>query len=146
MINTDGSDAGAYNDTDAAGWIDTEAGRMYLKPDGTYVTGGWLVVDDQSYYMDQNGIMLTDTVTPDGYYVNSSGERQSYMPGWVQDGERWRYVRKNGYYAANGWVEDTDGKWYYFNMGGYMEADARTPDGYFVGADGAWDGQPASGI
>ena len=146
VINTDGSDAGAYNNTDAAGWIDTEAGRMYLKPDGTYVTGGWLVVDDQSYYMDQNGIMLTDTVTPDGYYVNSSGERQSYMPGWVQDGERWRYVRKNGYYAANGWVEDTDGKWYYFNMGGYMEADARTPDGYYVGADGAWDGQPASGI
>ena len=27
VINTDGSDAGAYNNTDAAGWIDTEAGR-----------------------------------------------------------------------------------------------------------------------
>ena len=143
VINTDGSDAGAYNDTDAAGWIDTEAGRMYLKPDGTYVTGGWLVVDDQSYYMDQNGIMLSDTVTPDGYYVNTNGERQSFMPGWVQDGERWRYVQKTGYYAANGWVEDTDGKWYYFNLGGYMEADTRTPDGYYVGTDGAWDGQPA---
>ena len=33
VINTDGSDAGAYDDTDASGWIDTEAGRMYLKPD-----------------------------------------------------------------------------------------------------------------
>ena len=35
VVNTDGSDAGAYVDTDAAGWIDTEAGRKYLKPDGT---------------------------------------------------------------------------------------------------------------
>ena len=144
VINTDGSDAGAYDDTDASGWIDTEAGRMYLKPDGTYVTGGWLVVDDESYYMDANGIMLKDTITPDGVYVNTSGERQSYKPGWVQDGENWRYVGKNGYYMANGWLQDTDGKWYYFNMGAYMVADDYTPDGYYVDASGAWDGQPAN--
>ena len=80
VINTDGSDAGAYVDTDAAGWIDTEAGRMYLKPDGTYVTGGWLVVDEETYYMDANGIMLKDTISPDGYYINEDGERQNYMP------------------------------------------------------------------
>ena len=144
VINTDGSDAGAYDDTDASGWIDTEAGRMYLKPDGTYVTGGWLVVDEESYYMDANGIMLKDTITPDGVYVNANGERTNYKPGWVQDGENWRYVEKNGYYAANGWVQDTDGKWYYFNMGAYMVADDYTPDGYYVDASGAWDGQPAN--
>ena len=89
VINTDGSDAGAYDDTDASGWIDTEAGRMYLKPDGTYVTGGWLVVDEETYYMDANGIMLKDTITPDGVYVNVNGERTNYKPGWVQDGENW---------------------------------------------------------
>ena len=144
VINTDGSDAGAYDDTDASGWIDTEAGRMYLKPDGTYVTGGWLVVDEETYYMDANGIMLKDTITPDGVYVNANGERTNYKPGWVQDGENWRYVGKNGYYAANGWIQDTDGKWYYFNMGAYMVADDYTPDGYYVDASGAWDGQPAN--
>ena len=144
VINTDGSDAGAYVDTDASGWIDTDAGRMYLKPDGTYVTGGWLVVDDESYYMDTNGILLTDTITPDGVYVNASGVRQSYLPGWVQDGENWRYVGKNGYYTVNSWLQDTDGKWYYFNMGGLMVVDDYTPDGYYVDASGAWDGQPAN--
>ena len=144
VINTDGSDAGAYVDTDAAGWIDTEAGRMYLKPDGTYVTGGWLVVDEETYYMDVNGIMLKDTISPDGYYINEDGERQNYMPGWVQDGDRWRYIAKDGYYAANGWQQDTDGRWYYFDMAAYMVADDYTPDGYYVDASGAWDGQPAN--
>lgn len=144
VINTDGSDAGAYVDTDAAGWIDTEAGRMYLKPDGTYVTGGWLVVDEETYYMDANGIMLKDTISPDGYYINEDGERQNYMPGWVQDGDRWRYIAKDGYYAANGWQQDTDGRWYYFDMAAYMVANDYTPDGYYVDASGAWDGQPAN--
>ena len=144
VINTDGSDAGAYVDTDAAGWIDTEAGRMYLKPDGTYVTGGWLVVDEETYYMDVNGIMLKDTISPDGYYINEDGERQNYMPGWVQDGDRWRYIAKDGYYAANGWQQDTDGRWYYFDMAAYMVANDYTPDGYYVDASGAWDGQPAN--
>ena len=144
VINTDGSDAGAYVDTDAAGWIDTEAGRMYLKPDGTYVTGGWLVVDEETYYMDANGIMLKDTISPDGYYINEDGERQNYMPGWVQEGDRWRYIAKDGYYAANGWQQDTDGRWYYFDMAAYMVANDYTPDGYYVDASGAWDGQPAN--
>ena len=144
VINTDGSDAGAYDDTDAAGWIDTEAGRMYLKPDGTYVSGGWLVVDEESYYMDANGIMLKDTITPDGVYVDANGQRRSYKPGWFQDGENWRYIGKSGYYTANAWVQDIDGKWYYFNMGGVMVADDYTPDGYYVDASGAWDGQPAN--
>ena len=144
VINTDGSDAGAYTGTETAGWVDTEAGRMYRKPDNTYVTGGWRVVDEESYYLDSNGILLRDTVTPDGYYVNADGERQNYMPGWVQDGDQWRYVKKNGYYAANGWIQDTDGTWYYFNMAGYMEADDYTPDGFYVGPNGAWNGQPAN--
>ena len=144
VINTDGSDAGAYVDTNAAGWIDTEAGRMYLKPDGTYVTGGWLVVDEETYYMDANGIMLKDTISPDGYYINEDGERQNYMPGWVQDGDRWRYIAKDGYYADNGWQQDTDGRWYYFDMAAYMVANDYTPDGYYVDASGAWDGQPAN--
>lgn len=146
LINTDGSDAGAYNGTVTPGWEDTDNGRKYLKPDGTYVSNGWLRVDDEYYYMDANGIMLKDTITPDGVYVNSSGERQSYIPGWYQDPAdgHWRYIQKNGYYKSNGWMQDTDGKWYYFNLAAYMVADDTTPDGYYVGSDGVWDGQPSS--
>ena len=66
----------------------------YMKPDGTYVSNGWLQLDDKKYYMDENGVKLTDTITPDGYYVNINGEKTSYMPGWFKDGDNWRYILK----------------------------------------------------
>ena len=147
LINVDGSDAGAYDNTNAAGWRTDATGKWtYIKPDGSLVKNGWLNVDDNLYYMDANGYMLADTITPDGYYVNSSGARQEYLPGWLQNDRGWKYVLNNGYYAASTWIEDTDGKWYYFDMGGYMRTDYDTPDGYHVGPDGVWDGQPAKAV
>ena len=146
LINVDGSDAGAYTDTITPGWQDLEDGTVkYMKPDGTYVSNGWLQLDDKKYYMDENGVKLTDTITPDGYYVNINGEKTSYMPGWFKDGDNWRYILKNGYYAQNGWLQDpATQKYYYFNMAAIMEADTTTPDGYCVGADGAWDGNAST--
>ena len=142
LINVDGSDAGAFDDTDASGWIKEEDGSWkYRKPDGTFVTNSWLNVDNKLYYMDANGVMLSDTLAPDGSYVNESGAKQKYMPGWFQNERGWKYVLKNGYFAASTWVEDKDGKWYYFDMGGYMKTDYDTPDGFHVGPDGVWDGQ-----
>ena len=70
--------------------------------------------------MDENGVMLKDTITPDGHYVTAEGKRVSYMPGWFQDKDGWRYIQKNGYYLANTWYQDTDGKYYYFNMAAIM--------------------------
>lgn len=144
LINVDGSDAGAYDGTTMAGWEKDDAGRwFYRRPDGTFVTNSWLTVDEKTYYMNEEGAMLADTITPDGIYVNTSGERTEYIPGWVQDGDRWRYVMKNGYYAANTWLE-IDGLWYHFDLGAYMEADTITTDGYYVDVNGIWDGQPSN--
>ena len=42
----------------------------------------------------------------------------------------WHYIMKNGRYAGATWIQDTDGKWYYINIGTYMETDDITPDGY----------------
>lgn len=145
LINVDGSDAGAYNGTITAGWEADENGNsMYIKADGTYITSSWLTVDEKSYYMDENGIMLTDTITPDGVYVNKKGERTNYIPGWTQDEKGWRYIQKNGYYAGATWIQGEDGKWYYMNIGTYMETDDVTPDGYYVDENGIWDGQPST--
>lgn len=147
LINVDGSDAGAYaDDIKNTGWVKEKDGRYrYRKPDGTFVINGWLNVDDNLYYLDAEGYMLSDTVTPDGFYVNSSGEKQQYMPGWFQNERGWKYVLKTGYFAASTWVQDIDGKWYYFDIGGYMKMDFDTPDGFHVGLDGVWDGQAATG-
>lgn len=145
LINVDGSDAGAYNGTITSGWTNDENGnKKYRKPDGSFVIGGWLRVDNESYYMDENGVMLKDTITPDGKYVNINGEKTSYIPGWHQDEGGWHYIMKNGYYAGATWIQDTDGKWYYMNIGTYMETDDITPDGYYVDANGVWDGNAST--
>ena len=147
LINSDTSDAGAYNDTVTPGWQKEEDGsEKYLKPDGTYVTNGWLQLDDKKYYMDENGVKLKDTVTPDGFYVNADGEKVSYMQGWYKDGDNWRYIQKDGYYKANSWYQDTDGKYYYFNMGAVMVVNTTTPDGYYVDENGVWDGNASTVI
>ncbi|MBS5285336.1 MAG: choline-binding protein [Clostridiales bacterium] len=144
LINVDGSDAGAYDGTETSGWVEENGQWKYRKPDGTFVTGGWLNVDEESYYMTEEGYMLADTTTPDGIYVNAKGEKTNYIPGWIQADNGWRYIKKNGHYASAGWIQDTDGKWYYFNIAAYMETDDVTPDGYYVDANGVWDGQAAT--
>lgn len=145
LINVDGTDSGAYEGTDYSGWVTDESGQWrYRKPDGTFVGNGWLNVDDKQYYMDENGVMVTDTITPDGIYVNAKGEKTNYIPGWLQTELGWKYVLKDGYFAASTWFQDTDGKWYYFDMGGYMKADCDTPDGYHLDANGVWDGKGLS--
>lgn len=144
LINVDGSDAGAYNDTVTSGWYKDDDGWRYRQLDGSFVNNTWINSDGKSYYMGQDGLMMSDTITPDGYYVNKSGEKQSYLPGWTQVDGLWKYVQKNGYYAGSTWIQDTDGKWYYFDMATRLVTNDTTPDGFYVDANGAWDGQPSS--
>ena len=35
--------------------------------------GCWLEDDGNWYYLDENGVMMTDGYTPDGYYVDADG-------------------------------------------------------------------------
>lgn len=61
----------------------------------------------------------------------------SFAGEWQQDTTGWWYSEDDGTYPVNQWQE-IDGKQYYFNEKGYMLSDTTTPDGYKVGADGAW--------
>lgn len=144
LINVDGSDAGAYTGTNIAGWETLNGHKVYRKNDGSLVMNSWMKLEDETYYFDENGCMLTDTITPDGIYVNTKGEKTSYIPGWTQVEGEWRYVQKNGYYAASTWIQDTDGKWYYFNMACEIVKNRMTPDGFYVDSNGVWDGNPSS--
>jgi len=38
---------------------------------------------------------------------------------------------------ATGWIKD-NGKWYYLASSGNMLSNTRTPDGYYVDANGVW--------
>ncbi|MCC8128309.1 MAG: hypothetical protein LIO92_13115 [Clostridiales bacterium] len=55
---------------------------------------------------------------------------------WKSINNKWYYFDGDGY-MKTGWFQQ-GGKWYYCNEDGEMLANTRTPDGYYVGADGAW--------
>ena len=63
--------------------------------------------------------------------------RTSLAGTWqAQDNGQWKYQNDDGSFAT-GWIED-GGKSYYLDANGIMLANTTTPDGYYVGADGAW--------
>ena len=69
-----------------AGWrLDDSARYWWDNGDGTYPVSQWQWLDgnldgiSECYYFDEQGYMLRDTTTPDGYMVNSEGT-------WVVDG------------------------------------------------------------
>ena len=61
----------------------------------------------------------------------------SFAAGWENSPAGWVYQLTDGSFAANTW-EQINGAWYYFNENGIMLENGITPDGYTVGADGAW--------
>ncbi len=83
--------ANAAEDTGVVGsWQQDENGTWYQYTTGEIATGGWVQIDDGWYYFDDSGYiltdqwidryyvgsdgkMLTDTITPDGYYVDETG-------------------------------------------------------------------------
>lgn len=56
---------------------------------------------------------------------------------WKANANGWWYENDDGSYPVAQWKE-VNGKYYYFGTDGYMLASTITPDGYQVGADGAW--------
>lgn len=86
-----------------ASWAEDSSGRYYLDAAGQMLTGwqmihgswyflnpvsdgmkgrcltGWQWIDGYCYYFNSNGVMLSDTTTPDGYQVNADGQ-------WIEQG------------------------------------------------------------
>ncbi len=63
----------------AGTWKSDSNGWWYQKDDGTWYNNGWQWVDgnndgvSECYYFTNNGYILTNTTTPDGYQVNAEG-------------------------------------------------------------------------
>ncbi len=100
------------------GWFENETGWFYVKADGSYARGEWLDLDGVRYWIDPDGYMAT---------------------GWRQftNGDWYYFGKSSGAMSTNRWVED-NGKWFYLGSQGTLLKDTVTPDGYTLGADGAW--------
>lgn len=102
--------------------------------------------------------MFTSTLCPGDYLyskmpyiaaeVNKKLTQSGFTPGWNKDSKGWWYVYSNGSYPTSTW-KTIDGKEYYFKADGYMASNEYIKSAnystnkklYFVGKDGAWNGQ-----
>ncbi|MDD7267788.1 MAG: NlpC/P60 family protein [Lachnospiraceae bacterium] len=132
-------------------WLKIDGNWFYFKANGYMARNTWI----KDYYLGNNGAMLTNTYTPDGYRVDASGK---WMKGnWRKHPNGWWFEYTDGRYPFARWAF-IEGRWFYFDAGGYMLSntwvgnhylgadgvmmtDCITPDGYRVGADGTWDGK-----
>lgn len=65
------------------------------------------------------------------WYQNNNGAYPKSS--WQSINDKWYYFNDNGYMIANQWVGN-----YFVGLDGAMLINTTTPDGYKVGADGAW--------
>ena len=100
------------------------------------VTDGWNQINGKWYIANKNGQISKGwaQVGSKWYYLDDkTGEMKT---GWVKYNGIWFYFEYSGEMAV-GWIQ-VDDKWYYLNSNGSMACNTVTPDGYKVGADGAW--------
>lgn len=59
----------------AGEWQQNNKGWWVQNDDGTYLTNQWYQSPESGlyYYLGADGYMLCDTITPDGFYVNTNG-------------------------------------------------------------------------
>lgn len=59
----------------AGTWQASGDNWKYQNSDGSYVTDSWVTENNAHYYFDSNGIMLRNTLSPDGYPLGRDGKR-----------------------------------------------------------------------
>ena len=109
--------------------------------DGSLVEG-WQQIDESLYYFDPDNdkkAICDDFALIDGkwYHFNDKCIMQT---GWLKIKDAWYYFNSSGE-MATGWIcmGPSGGPWYYFDeTTGMLWHDRYTPDGYYVGSNGAW--------
>lgn len=76
VVYADGSNQTDQTKDKNASWESDDKGWWIQYPDGTYLTNAWYHdTDGKFYYMGEDGYMLINTTTPDGYCVDAVGVR-----------------------------------------------------------------------
>lgn len=149
--NTDGSWNYVFSGGSLAkGWntITSAVGtNMYHFDNNGVMDDGWFRDTDAAwYYLEENGSRegaaiggwLVDPQDGNTYYLDLTTKKMAI--GWTQINGTWYYFNNN-VDGNTGWKQN-DGVWLFANGTstplGAMLKNTTTPDGYKVGADGAW--------
>lgn len=105
------------------GWKTIGKYKYYFSAKGVLQKNCWI---DKKYYVDGDGRMLKNTVTPDGYIVNSKGVKGKRANGWIKTGGKYYYYVKGR--KTIGW-KTIKGYKYYFDAHGVRQNGWITVDG-----------------
>lgn len=158
--------AGSANAAFAGQWQQDAKGWKFQTGANTFHTNGWQWLDGngdgiaECYYFGNDGYMIANGKTPDGYTVNTDGAwtenntvktqdnritvpNGTWLRGTGANANKWWFKYTDGSYPANKWVwldgnNDGIAECYYFDANGWCVANGTTPDGFSVNADGAW--------
>lgn len=137
----------AADGSSVTGWVQDAAGKWY------YIVRGEMVANTaRSLYVNENAYRDADGVLDYQAYRKAVNAQPTYIfdatgamvTGWYKvtstvggqtASSQWYYAGADGV-GYNGWVQD-GGYWYYIKDG-RMLTNQYTPDGYYVGAYGAW--------
>ncbi len=116
----------AFSAWAAAGWVQNNGQWQYQDNYGYIVKNEWQKgADGQWRYLNSSGYIASDTWVDDEYYVDSNGIMVTN--GWLQingspysdEGTSWYYFDAKGKTVKDGWKK-IGSKWYYFDDGGLM--------------------------
>ena len=106
--------------------------KYYSNKTHSFVTNQLIQIDGSYYYFDSEGSVATGftTIDQNTYYFNASGKMAT---GWIQIDGTYYFFNASGIMKTSSWQGN-----YYLNSEGKMLVNAFTPDGYYVGSDGAY--------
>ncbi len=107
------------------GWKKIGSFYYYFNKKGVMQAGKWI---KKKYYVDSDGHKLVGAVTPDLYYINTSGVKSTAAKGWKKVDGKYYYFNKN-HRCVTGW-KTISGKKYYFDSSGVRQKGWLTLDGY----------------
>ena len=106
--------------------------KYYSNKTHSFVTNQLIQIDGSYYYFDSEGSVATGftTIDQNTYYFSASGKMAT---GWIQIDGTYYFFNASGIMKTSSWQGN-----YYLNSEGKMLVNAFTPDGYYVGSDGAY--------
>ena len=96
----------------------------------------WAEYHEQKTFDQAPAHIKTGWHRDDGGWWYASPDGQFPVSTWMMIENCWYFFDEQGY-RVTGWVKWKD-LWYYMGSSGAMCTNTRTPDGYYVGADGVW--------
>lgn len=128
----------------AEGWTQSNGSWVYYNAGGSLVYNEWKKGADNLWrFLDGNGQMAISTWVDDSYYVDSNGilvtdkwiKILDPQSGSSSDKYQWYYFGSSGKMITDTWKK-IDNKWYYFGSEGYMETGWILDDMSYTGSDG----------